>query len=199
MSAADVAKWENHLVAVMSGSRFRNKEGLIGEDPYFIYPYDPRDALEIAASKKRIKSKLAQKGIEVLEVNLYDLVVEVLQERGVWDDLIELEPTISKDDFREGLRSMLDPGDDLAPAIRAKLAAQAFDIFFLTGIGEVFPFIRSHSVLNNLQTVAGDKPMLMFFPGSYEQSKTLGSSLVLFGSVPDDNYYRAKDIREQEA
>lgn len=199
MSTADVAKWENHLVAVMSGSRFRNKEGLIGEDPYFIYPYDPRDALEIAASKKRIKTKLAQRGIEVLEVNLYDLVVEVLQERGVWDDLIELEPTISKDDFREGLRSMLDPGDDLAPAIRAKLAAQAFDIFFLTGIGEVFPFIRSHSVLNNLQTVAGDKPMLMFFPGSYEQSKTLGSSLVLFGSVPDDNYYRAKDIREQEA
>lgn len=199
MSTADVAKWENHLVAVMSGSRFRNKEGLIGEDPYFIYPYDPRDALEIAASKKRIKTKLAQKGIEVLEVNLYDLVVEVLQERGVWEDLIELEPTISKDDFREGLRSMLDPGDDLAPAIRAKLAAQAFDIFFLTGIGEVFPFIRSHSVLNNLQTVAGDKPMLMFFPGSYEQSKTLGSSLVLFGSVPDDNYYRAKDIREQEA
>ncbi|WP_431797012.1 DUF1788 domain-containing protein [Microbacterium kunmingense] len=199
MSTAEVAKWEDHLVAVMSGSRFRNKEGLIGEDPYFIYPYDPRDALEIAASKKRIKTKLAQKGIEVLEVNLYDLVVEVLQERGVWDDLIELEPTISKDDFREGLRSMLDPGDDLAPAIRAKLAAQAFDIFFLTGIGEVFPFIRSHSVLNNLQTVAGDKPMLMFFPGSYEQSKTLGSSLVLFGSVPDDNYYRAKDIREQEA
>ncbi|WP_394194964.1 DUF1788 domain-containing protein [Microbacterium foliorum] len=199
MSTADVAKWENHLVAVMSGSRFRNKEGLIGEDPYFIYPYDPHDALEIAASKKRIKTKLAQKGIEVLEVNLYDLVVEVLQERGVWDDLIELEPTISKDDFREGLRSMLDPGDDLAPAIRAKLAAQAFDIFFLTGIGEVFPFIRSHSVLNNLQTVARDKPMLMFFPGSYEQSKTLGSSLVLFGSVPDDNYYRAKDVREQEA
>jgi len=199
MSTADVAKWENHLVDVMSGSRFRNKEGLIGEDPYFIYPYDPRDALEIAASKKRIKTKLAQKGIEVLEVNLYDLVVEVLQERGVWDDLIELEPTISKDDFREGLRSMLDPGDDLAPAIRSKLAAQPFDIFFLTGIGEVFPFIRSHSVLNNLQTVAGEKPMLMFFPGSYEQSKTLGSSLVLFGSVPDDNYYRAKDIREQEA
>lgn len=199
MSAADVTKWENHLVAVMSGTRFRNKEGLIGEDPYFIYPYDPRDALEIAASKKRIKTKLAQQGIGVVEVNLYDLVVEVLQERGVWDDLIELEPTISKDDFREGLRSMLDPGDDLAPAIRSKLAAQPFDIFFLSGIGEVFPFIRSHSVLNNLQTVAGDRPMLMFFPGSYEQSKTLGSSLVLFGSVPDDNYYRAKDIREQEA
>ncbi|WP_353807672.1 DUF1788 domain-containing protein [Agromyces sp. SYSU T00194] len=199
MSSNDVAKWESHLVAVMSGPRFLNNEGLIGEDPYFIYPYDPRDALEVAASKKRIKTKLAQRGIEVLEVNLYDLVVEVLQDRGVWADLVELEPTISKVDFREGLQSMLDPGDDLAPAIRARFAAHSFDILFLTGIGEVFPFIRSHSVLNNLQNVADDKPMLMFFPGSYEQSKTLGSTLVLFGSVPDDNYYRAKDIREQEA
>lgn len=94
---------------------------------------------------------------------------------------------------------MLDPGDDLAPAIQARLSAQSFDIFFLTGIGEVFPFIRSHNVLNNLQTIASDKPMLMFFPGRYEQSQALGSSLVLFGVVKDDQYYRAKDIREQEA
>lgn len=199
MTTTDVAKWEDHMVGVMSGKRFRNMEGLSGEIPFFIYPYAPEDALEVAASKKRIKTKLSQQGIEVIEVNLYDLAVEVLQERDVWDALIEMEPTTPKDDLLEGLRSMLDPGDDLAPAIQKKLAQQPFDIFFLTGIGEVFPFIRSHHVLNNLQTVAGDKPMVMFFPGRYEQSKTLGSTLALFGSVPDDNYYRAKDIREQEA
>ena len=74
-----------------------------------------------------------------------------------------------------------------------------FDIFFLTGIGEVFPYIRSHNVLNNLQSVVTGKPMLMFFPGRYEQSDTLGSSLVLFGRLKDDQYYRAKNILEQEA
>ena len=74
-----------------------------------------------------------------------------------------------------------------------------FDILFLTGIGEVFPYIRSHNVLNNLQSVVTGKPMLVFFPGRYEQSDTLGSSLVLFGRLKDDQYYRAKNILEQEA
>ena len=48
-------------------------------------------------------------------------------------------------------------------------------------------------------TVVKGKPMLMFFPGRYEQSETLGSSLVLFGRLKDDQYYRAKNILEQEA
>ena len=61
----------------------------------------------------------------------------------------------------------------------------------------MFP-IRSHNVLNNLQS-RSRKPMLMFFPGRYEQSDTLGSSLVLFGRLKDDQYYRAKNILEQEA
>jgi hypothetical protein len=199
MSSLEVAKWEDHLVAVMSGKRFLNMEGLSGEVPFFIYPYEPADAPEIASSKQRIKTKLSQQGIAVFEINVYDLAVELLHERGVWDDLIAMEPITPKDDFREGLRSMLDPGDDLAPAIRAKLKSQPFDIFFLTGIGEVFPYIRSHNLLNNIQKIASDKPMLMFFPGRYEQSQTLGSSLVLFGVMKDDQYYRAKDIREQEA
>jgi hypothetical protein len=199
MTTADVAKAEQHLLAVLSSTRFRQMEGLGGEVPVFIYPYDPEDALEVAASKKRIKTLLSQQGIEVAEVNLYDLTVEILTERGVWDDLIEMEPSASKGDLREGLQSMIDPGEDLAPAIKAKLASQTFQIFFLTGIGEVFPFIRSHNVLNNLETVAGDHPMLMFFPGQYQQSEALGSTLVLFGSIPDDNYYRATDITQQEA
>jgi hypothetical protein len=199
MSSADVAKWEDHIFAVMAGKRFRNMEGLNGEIPFYLYPFEPQDALEVAASTKRIKSKLAQRGIEVAEVNLYELTVEILKKRNVWEDLIALEVSTSKQDLREGLRAMLDPGDKLSPAIQAKLAEQPFDIFFLSGIGEVFPFIRSHNVLNNIQSFASDKPMLMLFPGSYEQSKNLGSSLVLFGTVHDDNYYRAKDIREQEA
>ncbi len=74
-----------------------------------------------------------------------------------------------------------------------------FDIVFLTDIGGVFPYIRSHNVLNNLQSVVTGKLMLMFFPGRYEQSDTIGSSLVLFGRLKEDQYYRAKNILEQEA
>jgi hypothetical protein len=174
-------------------------EGLSNEVPFFIYPYAPEDALEVAKSKRRIKNRLGSNGIEVVEVNLYDLSVKILEDRGVWDRLLALEPEQDKGDFLELLQGMLDPQLHIAPAIRAKLAERDFDIFFLTGIGEVFPYIRSHNVLNNLQSVLTDRPMLMFFPGRYEQSDTLGSSLVLFGQLKDDQYYRAKNVLEQEA
>jgi hypothetical protein len=97
------------------------------------------------------------------------------------------------------LQAMLDPQLHLAPALRTKVQDGTFDIVFLTGIGEVFPYIRSHNVLNNLQSVVTGKPMLMFFPGDYRQSDSLGSSLVLFNKLTDDQYYRAKNILEQEA
>ncbi|MDP4014448.1 MAG: DUF1788 domain-containing protein [Candidatus Nanopelagicales bacterium] len=199
MSGIDLAKQEEHLFAVLSGRRFLQMEGLSNEVPFFIYPYPPEAALDVAAAKKRIKNRLSQKGITVREVNLYDLSVEILKERGVWERVLASEPDLDKDDFRELLQGMLDPQLHIAPAIRAKIGDGAFDIFFLTGIGEVFPYIRSHNVLNNLQSVVIGKPMLMFFPGRYEQSDTLGSSLVLFGRLKDDQYYRAKNILEQEA
>lgn len=199
MKAWTVPAAEEHLFKVISGTRFLRMEGLSNEVPFFIYPYAPEDALEVAKSKKRLKNKLNQSGVDVLEINLYDLSVEILKDRGVWDQLIEFEPGHDKAEFRELLQGMLDPADHIAPAVRVKLAERPYDVFFLTGIGETFPYVRSHNVLNNLQSVSKDKPMLMFFPGRYEQSQSLGSTLVLFGSLKDDQYYRAKNILEQEA
>lgn len=196
---AGLGQQEEHLFAVLSGKRFLQMEGLGNEVPFFIYPYPPEDALAVAQIKKRIKNKLSHKGIRVQEINLYDLSVEILKDRGVWERVLAAEPDQDKTDFRELLQGMLDPQLHLAPAIRAKIAGGDFDVLFLTGIGEVFPYIRSHNVLNNLQSVVTGKPMLMFFPGRYEQSDALGSSLVLFGRLKDDQYYRAKNILEQEA
>ncbi|MBB4755024.1 DUF1788 domain-containing protein [Actinoplanes lobatus] len=199
MTASDLPRQEEHLFAVLSGKRFLAMEGLGNEVPFFIYPYAPEDALEVGRAKRRLRNRLGAQGVEVLEVDLYDLAVEILQARGVWDRLLGIEPEQDRDDFRELLQGMLDPQRHLAPAIRARLAERDCDIVFLTGIGEVFPYIRSHNVLNNLQSVVTGRPMLMFFPGRYEQSDTLGSSLVLFGRLTDDQYYRAKNILEQEA
>jgi len=194
----DLTRQEEHLFAVLSGERFLKMEGLSNEVPFFIYPYEPEHALDVAKAKKRVKNRLASRGIEVREINLYDLSVEILKERGDWDEVLEVEPELDKAEFTEMLQSMLNPQHHLAPAIRGRLADDGFDIVFLTGIGEVFPYIRSHNVLNNLQSVVAGRPMLMFFPGRYEQSDTLGSSLVLFGRLKDDQYYRAKNILEQE-
>lgn len=199
MTPKTLPEQEEHLVSVLSGKRFLQMEGLSNEIPFFIYPYPPEDALAIAAARKRIKNRLATAGITVFEIDLYDLSVELLKEREVWEQVLAIEPEEDKTDFREILQGMLDPQLHIAPAIRDRLAQADCDILFLTGIGEVFPYIRSHNVLNNLQSVVKGKPMLVFFPGRYEQSETLGSSLVLFGRLKDDQYYRAKNILEQEA
>jgi hypothetical protein len=72
-----------------------------------------------------------------------------------------------------------------------------FQVMFITGVSEVFPYIRSHNVLNNLQKTAKEKPTLMFFPGEYQHSLDTGASLVLFGKLQDDKYYRAFNILDR--
>lgn len=191
---------EQHLFRVLSSERFLKMEGLGNEVAHFIYDYDPTWALDVAHAKKRIKTKLdTELGIKVFEINLYELCIELLKARNVWERVLVAEPTMEKPDFLRMLQNMLDPQIHLAPVIKERIADEAFDIVFLTGIGEVFPFVRSHTVLNNLQTVVSDKPMLMFFPGRYEVSATQGSALVLFGQLKDDSFYRAKRILDQEA
>ena len=79
------------------------------------------------------------------------------------------------------------------------MRARDFDVLFISGVGEVFPYIRSHNVLNNLQSTAKDRPTVMFFPGTYTQSLETGASLDLFGRLHDDKYYRAFNIFHVEA
>jgi len=139
-------------------------------------------------------NRLENQGIRVLEIDLYDLCIGLLRERGIWERILEMEPTVSKDQFTELLQGVLDPGTHLVPAMAERMQQQEFDVMFITGVGEVFPYIRSHTVLNNLQSTAKDRPTVMFFPGEYTHSLEHGASLDLFGRLHDDKYYRAFNI-----
>ena len=182
-----------HLLKVISSERFLNMDGLGNEVPFFICAYPPEDAVRMEARVGQLRRRLELKGVRVLEVNLYDLAIELLQERGIWERVLEIEPTVSKEQLKELLQGPLDPETHLVPAIAHKLA-QKCDVMFLTGVGEVFPYIRSHNVLNNLQSTATEQPTVMFFPGTYTHSLASGASLDLFGRLHDDKYYRAFDI-----
>lgn len=202
MTARDISADERHAQAVLSSERFLRMEGLGNETPFFIWAYPPEQELEAQDATRRIISRLqTEHGLDVLVVDLFDLAVSLLQERGrgVLDRLEVLEPTRSRSDFRRDLQRMLDPEKHIAPAIRRRMEGRPdLDLIVLTGIGRVFPFVRSHNVLNNLQLVAPRVPVLTLFPGEYRQSATTGSSLVLFDRLTDDQYYRAKNILEQE-
>lgn len=189
---------QEHLLEVISSPRFLKKQGLGNEVPFFISPFPAADAVEIEVVRAQLVKLLADRGVIALDINLYDLSVRMLRERGIWDQLIEQESAFSKDELKELLQNVLDPEQHLIPEIAAVLKATEFDVLLLSGVGEVYPFIRSHNVLNNLQSTAKDKPTVMFFPGSYTHALASGASLDLFGIMHDDKYYRAFNIFNYE-
>lgn len=188
----------NHLLKVIGSKRFLQKEGLGNEVPFFICDYRAEEAAEMARLQKQLIHKLSQEGVRILHIDLYDLSIELLKQRGIWDQILEMEATVSKDELKELLQGVLDPETYLAPVIALKMQEAQFDVLFLTGVGEVFPYIRSHNVLHNLQRIAKEKPTVLFFPGMYTLSNETGASLDLFGRLHDDKYYRAFNIQHFE-
>lgn len=188
-----------HLFAVISGQRFLSKQGLGNEVPFFICPYKPEESVEMERLQRQLVNRLEQAGVQVLEINLYDLSIDILKKRNIWNQILEMEESVSKEQLKELLQCVLDPEAHLIPAIAAKLTGTDFKVLFLSGVGEVFPYIRSHNILNNLQSTAKEKPTVMFFPGAYTHSLVSGSSLDLFGKLHDDKYYRAFNIFHCEA
>lgn len=183
-----------HLFSVISGQRFLNKQGLGNEIPFFICPFIPEESNEMERLRNQLINRLAQVGVRVLEINLYDLSIGILKAEGDFEWLIQNESRLEKSKLQEELQGILDIETVIVPAIAEKIASTDFDVLFLSGIGEVFPYIRSHNVLNNLQSTAKEQPTVLFFPGAYSHSLESGASLDLFGRLHDDKYYRAFNI-----
>lgn len=193
-AALNIADKYSRLLTIISSKRFLSMQGLGQEVPFFICPFRPAEAIEMSKLVDNLITSLAGKNIQALEINLYDLAIDLLKQEGDWEWLLENESTMSSDDLKEELQGILDIETVITPAITAQIQSQEHDVLILTGIGEVFPYIRSHNVLNNLQKAAKTKPTIMFFPGDFSHSLENGASLNLFSKFQDDRYYRAFDI-----
>ena len=143
-------------------------------------------------------TRIRHAGTKVLDLNLYDLALEILSDRGILEQVLEIEVDRDKSEIKELLQGVLDPQAHLIPKIGEAIASTPHDVIFLSGVGEVYPYIRSHNVLNNLQSTAKVAPTVLFFPGSYTHSLATGASLDLFDQLHDDKYYRAFNILNYE-
>ncbi len=75
--------------------------------------------------------------------------------------------------------------DTIKQLIKDKIESSGdVKVVLLTGIGKAWPLIRSHSILNNLQPVMGNIPLVAFYPGEYDNA-----ALSLFGKFKDANYW----------
>lgn len=184
----------DHLYKVISSEDFLTMKSLGGEIPFFISAYNAEQENHVKENIRLLTKKLEASGVTVLELNLYDIVCDLLEEKGGIEKMFQFEKSKAKDKFFRALQSSLNIHEVLMPHIKNLITESDARVYFLTGIGLVYPYIRSHNILNNLQNIAKIAPTIAFFPGEYN-----GHSLNLFGLLKDDNYYRAFNIDKIQA
>lgn len=179
----------NKLYDIFINDSFLSLKALGGEIPFYIAPFNPAQKQDVDGGIKRLKDRLKQNGIIVLEVNLFDISIKILEQRGILQKLIEKEASLGKDRLNKTIQGALDTQKYLKPYIENLTKEENPNIIFITGIGQIYPFIRSHSIINNLQNSLKNKPTIVFFPGTYT-----GRKLSLFGTLKDENHYRAFNL-----
>lgn len=177
------------LDEVIRKEDFLLNRGLGNEVGYYIFDYDPEDELVVREHMEKISGTSIDGEYEIKVFNLYTIMLEYLEKRGFTEKAIKMEQ-------RRGLQKLVEALSRLLKMDQAEEENVFFEyvnkhtpeksVVFLTGIGELYPLIRAHSILNKLHQVFDRVPVVMMYPGEYDKK-----SLTILKINKDDNYYRA--------
>jgi len=170
-------------------SKLRQSSGRANEVNYWIFDYSPERELEVRERIKYMQNKNAKGGeeFELVVFDLYDIIIDFLEKNDFMEECYKFEKKKGLERITKAVSNSMKINDDdsyIVQYIRDNTPDNA--VVFLTGVGKCFPILRSHKVLNNLHQAFLKAPVVMFFPGVYNEQE-----LILFGEIKDDNYYRA--------
>lgn len=185
----------DQILPLIMDERFRKNKGLGNEIGFYIFDYAPKDELIVREHLAFLKQKVNTGGtkITIKEFDLYEIVLEIFSDKGYLEKVFAMEKEKGAAAILTPLKKTLrltQKNDLVVDHIRKN--TRPHDIVFLTGVGKVWPVIRSHSILNALHAVIEDVPLIMFYPGTYS-----GQDLHLFDEISDQNYYRAFKLIER--
>ena len=178
----------NQILPKISSDEFLHSKGLGNEIGFWIFDYPPEREMEMRDFLTRtVLSSLnkSQPPIRAGIINLFDLVIQLLQERQLLDKAIDMQQTKGDEAVMAALRPVLKE-DKLAQKVVAMVDLDNIDLLILWGVGSAYPMLRTHTLLSALHPLMGRTPLLMFYPGRYD-----GYSLRLFNKLTEDHYYRA--------
>ena len=170
---------------------FRENKGLGNEIGFHIFDYEPEYEMLVRDYIHNLKRQIEREydKIKIKEFDLYEIMLEVLDEKGYLQKNFQMEHKKGSEYvFKATEKTLRLTSQKEDNKIVQYIIDRTSDdeIVFLTGVGKVWPIIRSHTVLNNLHRALDHVPVVLFFPGTYD-----GGSLMLFNEIKDDNYYRA--------
>ena len=195
MNINDLAE---RLFKTLSHPSFLGMKGLANEVPIFIQTYDPAQEDLVRRMVESLALRLQNSGITLKALDLFGLVLEELEEAGILEDLLRDEANSQRADILETLQNYSDPKDHMIPRLIRAIEGDGAMLTLITGPGRIFPFLRTHTILESLQPAMFRHPVVIFFPGEYAQDPAGGSHLRLFGSIPspriNNPYYRATNL-----
>ncbi len=186
---ADLNKRLDEMEAAIKKPSFRTSSGRANEVNYWIFDYPPERELEVRERIEYMKKKNSKgtDDFELVVFDLYDIIIDYLEGKNFMDKCFQFEKKKGLDRITKAVNNSMKINDDdslIVQYIKDHTPENA--IVFLTGVGKCYPILRSHKVLNNLHQAFVRVPVVMFFPGTYNEQE-----LILFNEIKDDNYYRA--------
>ena len=184
----DMIKQElDRIKARISDPSFLANKGLSNEVGIHVFCYDPKDEIVVQDYIRRLKAE-SNTPYRIIECDLYEIFLSLLEDKRVLRSVPALEGKRGKDYLLSQLQKIATPEAflarmDYAPHIKGR------DVLFMTGIGKIHPFMRSHKMLDSMQHLFADIPIVMFYPGNFN-----GQTLILFNEFLDGHYYRAFNL-----
>ncbi len=177
----------NAILPKLISEEFLRNSGIGNEIGFYIFEYPPQEELRVRAHIAILLDHLPKQkpGMRVRHVNLLDLLVEYLKSRNLLDRVFAMQREKGDQYLLKALEKVLD-AERLAPVFAQAADPENHDLILVSGVGSVWPLLRSHSLLNNLHSRMGKTPLVMFYPGEFD-----GRSLRLFGKIKSSPYYRA--------
>ena len=168
---------------------FRQSSGRANEVNYWIFDYPPEKELEVRERIEYLehKNQKGTNGFKLVVFDLYDIIIDFLEQKGFMDKCYGFERKAGMDRIVKAVSNSMKVNDDdslIVQYIKDHTPGDA--VVFLVGIGKCYPILRAHKILNNLHQAFVRVPVVMIFPGTYNEQE-----LILFNEIKDDNYYRA--------
>ena len=177
----------NQILPKMISDEFLRGTGIGNEIAFYIFDYPPEEELRVREHIRFLLDHIPKQkpGLRVKHINLFAFVLEYLKSRNLLDKALKMQQEKGNEALKKALSGPLHE-NKLAAVFADVAQPDQHDLVLLSGVGSVWPLLRSHTLLNNLHPIMGRTPLVMFYPGRYD-----GQSLRLFGKLMNNNYYRA--------
>ena len=156
----------------ISDPSFLANKGLSNEVGIHVFCYDSKDEMAVQDYIRRLKAE-TNTPYRIIECDLYEIFLSLLEDKRILRSVPGLEDKRGKEYLLSQLQKIATP-EALLAKIDYSPHVKGQDVLFMTGIGKIHPFMRSHKMLDSMQYLFEDIPIVMFYPGSFN-----GQTLIL--------------------